>query len=128
MTSNCTFSVNVFKKFLYQGCGKGLIVYYVGHKERAQHQNEGLHKSKSFLGRCFTETEVKKSRGKEFETFIPLYTKGFPHGSAVICLICKLGVLGLSCTGSSKLFRGSVLGQDTSEPQPSTGETQERHE
>ena len=26
------------------------------------------------------------------------------------------------------VFRGSVLGQDTSEPQPSTGETQERHE
>ena len=25
-------------------------------------------------------------------------------------------------------FRGSVLGQDTSEPLPSTGETQERHE
>ena len=26
------------------------------------------------------------------------------------------------------VFRGSVLGQDTSEPQPCTGETQERHE
>ena len=26
------------------------------------------------------------------------------------------------------VFHGSVLGQDTSEPQPSTGETQERHE
>ena len=25
-------------------------------------------------------------------------------------------------------FQGSVLGQDTSGPQPSTGETQERHE
>ena len=28
-------------------------------------------------------------------------------------------------TGSSGFFRGSVLGQNTSEPQPSTGETQE---
>ena len=31
-------------------------------------------------------------------------------------------------TGSCGFFRGSILGQDTSEPQPSTGETQERHE
>ena len=28
----------------------------------------------------------------------------------------------------SRVFRESVLGQDTSEPQPSSGETQERHE
>ena len=38
------------------------------------------------------------------------------------------GVLGSSRTGSSGYFHGSVLGQDTSRPQPSTGETQERHE
>ena len=43
------------------------------------------------------------------------------------CLTCSPGVLGSSHTGSSGFFRGSVLGQDTSEPQPSTGETQERH-
>ena len=30
--------------------------------------------------------------------------------------------------GSRWDFRGSVLGQDTSEPQPSTGEILERHE
>ena len=35
------------------------------------------------------------------------------------------GVLGSSHTGSSGFFHGSVLGQDTSEPQPSTGETHE---
>ena len=35
------------------------------------------------------------------------------------------GVLGSSHTGSSGFFRGSVIGQDTSEPQPSTVETQE---
>ena len=48
--------------------------------------------------------------------------------SVVECLTCNPGVLGSSLTGSSGFFHGSVLGQDTSEPQPSTGETQERHE
>ena len=38
------------------------------------------------------------------------------------------GVLSSSRTGSSGGFPGSVLRQDTSEPQPSTGETQERLE
>ena len=33
-----------------------------------------------------------------------------------------------SCTGSPVFFCGSVLGQDTSEPQPLTGENKERHE
>ena len=46
-------------------------------------------------------------------------------GSVVKCLTRNPGVLGLSCTGSSGFFCGSVLGQDLSEPQPSTGETQE---
>ena len=31
-------------------------------------------------------------------------------------------------TGTSEFFRRCVLGQDTSEPQPSAGEIQERHE
>ena len=48
-----------------------------------------------------------------------------PRGSVVKCLTPNPGVLGSSLTGSSGFFRGSVLGQDTSEPQPSTGETQE---
>ena len=43
----------------------------------------------------------------------------------VKCLTRNPGVLGSSHTGSSGFFRGSVLGQDTSEPQPSTGEAQE---
>ena len=43
----------------------------------------------------------------------------------VKCLICDPGVLGSSCIGSAGFFLGSVLEQDTSEPKPSTGETQE---
>ena len=39
-----------------------------------------------------------------------------PRGSVVKCLTRKPGVLGSSLTGSSGFFRGSVLGQDTSEP------------
>ena len=50
---------------------------------------------------------------------------GVLRDSVVKCLACNPGVLYLSRTGSSGFFRGSVLGQDTSEPQPSTGETQE---
>ena len=45
------------------------------------------------------------------------------RGSVVNCLTRNPGVLGSSHTGSSGIFRGSVLGQDTSELQPSTGET-----
>ena len=52
---------------------------------------------------------------------------GVLHGSVEKCLTCNPGVLGPSRTGSSGFFRGSVFGQDTSEPQPSTGETQETH-
>ena len=55
-------------------------------------------------------------------------TPGVLRGSVVKCLTRNPGVLGSSLTGSFGFFRGSVLGQDTSEPQPSTGETQERHE
>ena len=39
-----------------------------------------------------------------------------PRGTVVKCLTCNPGVLGSSRTGSSRFFRGSVLGQDTSEP------------
>ena len=35
---------------------------------------------------------------------------GVPHGSVVKCLTRNPGVLGLSCTGSSGFFHGSVLG------------------
>ena len=42
--------------------------------------------------------------------------KKVPRGSVVKCLTRDPGVLGSSCTGSSGFFRGSVLGQDTSEP------------
>ena len=49
-------------------------------------------------------------------------------GSVVKCLTGNPGVMGSSHAGSSGFFRGSVHGQDTTEPQPSTGETQERQE
>ena len=47
-----------------------------------------------------------------------------PRGSVVKCFTRNPGVLGSSRTASSGFFRRSVLGQDTSESQPSTGETQ----
>ena len=50
---------------------------------------------------------------------------GVPCGSVVKCLTHNRGVLGSSRTGSSGIFRGSDLGQNTSEPQPSPGETHE---
>ena len=50
---------------------------------------------------------------------------GVLRGSVVKSLTHNPGVLGSSRTGSSGFFHGRVLGQDTSEPQPSTGETQE---
>ena len=39
-----------------------------------------------------------------------------PRGPVVKCLTRNPGVLGSSRTRSSELFRGSVLGKDTSEP------------
>ena len=41
---------------------------------------------------------------------------GVPRGSVVRCLTRNPGVLGSSRTRSSGFYRGSVLGQDTSEP------------
>ena len=43
----------------------------------------------------------------------------------VDCMTRNPWVLGLTPTGSSRFFSGRVFGQDTSESQPSTGETQE---
>ena len=56
------------------------------------------------------------------------FSPGVPSGSVVMCLTLNPEDLGSSRTGSSEFFRRGVLWQDTSEPQPSTGETQERHE
>ena len=58
----------------------------------------------------------------------PLVGSGVLHGLVVKCLTRNPGVLGSSHTGSFGFFPGSVLGQDTSGPQPSTDDTQERHE
>ena len=56
---------------------------------------------------------------------------GVLRGSVVKCLTHNSGFLGLSHNGLANwnmVFHGSVPGQDTSEPQPGTVETQERHE
>ena len=45
-----------------------------------------------------------------------LLSRGVPRGSVVRCFTRNPGVLGSSRTRSSGFFRGSVLGQDTSEP------------
>ena len=61
--------------------------------------------------------------------FLPskLHKSVILRGSVAKCLTRTPEVLGSSCNGPS-VFRGSVLGQDTSEPKPSSVETQERHE
>ena len=71
-----------------------------------------LHKSISFVPHSFT-----------------LLTKNV-RSSVAKCLTRSQGVLDSSSTGSSVFFSlcGNVLGQDTSEPQLSTGKTKERHE
>ena len=54
---------------------------------------------------------------------------GVLRGSVLKCLTRNTGVLGSRALDSLLFFFcGSVLGQDTSEPQPSTSETQEGHE
>ena len=50
---------------------------------------------------------------------------GVLHGLVVKCLTWNPGVLVSNTSTSFGLFRGSVLGQDSSEPQPSTGEIQD---
>ena len=45
-----------------------------------------------------------------------IYKFRVPRGSVVRCLTRNPGVLGSSRTRSSGFFRGSILGQDTSEP------------
>ena len=58
----------------------------------------------------------------------PFSLGGVPRGSMVKCLTRNPGILGSSRTRSSGFFHGSVLGPNTSEPQPRTDDTQERHE
>ena len=54
---------------------------------------------------------------------------GVLHGPVVKCFTRNPGVLGFDPHWIPwGFFRSSVLGQDTSEPQPSTGETQDRQE
>ena len=66
----------------------------------------------SFLPRSKSSVKVKvKYQGHFFQE---MAVTG--RGSVVKCLTCNPGVLGLSCTRFSGFFRGSVLGQDTSEP------------
>ena len=71
-----------------------------------------------------------------YNTFYPILHKSYPlpisyGGPACLSgkyLTCNPRVMGSSHTGSSGFFMGVSLGKDTSEPQSSTGETQERHE
>ena len=51
-----------------------------------------------------------------------------PHGSVVKCLTRNPGVLGSSCTGSSGFFSWECPWARHFRAQPSTGETQEKHE
>ena len=61
--------------------------------------------------------------------FASTQRRGVLRGSVVNCLTRNPGVLGSSRTGilSVFFFRGSVPGQDTAEPHPSTGESQRKH-
>ena len=52
---------------------------------------------------------------------------GVLYASMLKCVTCNLKAPGLSHTGSSGLFRGYAHGQDTSEPQLGTSETQGIH-
>ena len=53
------------------------------------------------------------------------YLLGVLRGSVVQCTTRDLEYPGLSCIGSLGFFHGSVLGQDTSDFQPSPVGTQE---
>ena len=83
-----------------------------------------LSKFKAFSNKlkCCTNYEICVWKGSKHAVNILLVTstfyfsQGVPRGSVLKCLTRNPGVLGSSCTGSSGVFfRGSVLGQDTSE-------------
>ena len=127
VTSNFSFSHSVFKKLALQT------------RKNQSLFGKGLNDSFS----CFTVclgTLVTCLFRKQFCPGLTGYMTpltqllSFQHflgvlrGSVVKCLTRNPGVLGSSRTGFSGFFCGSVLGQDTLEPHPSTGETQERHE
>ena len=80
-----------------------------------------------FRGKFYSAFHLVKFYGA-INAFCPITYQGVLHGSVVKCLTRNPGPLGSSRTGSAGFFRGSVIGQDTSEPQPSTDEAQERHE
>ena len=64
--------------------------------------------------------QTRKKQGPYSQTILKnilcLFLQGVPRGQVVKCLTCNPGVLGSSRTGPSGFFRGSVRGQDTSEP------------
>ena len=65
------------------------------------------------LGFAIQSVENKVEIG-ENPFLLPAFS--FPHGSKKKCLTHNPGVLDSSRTGSSVFFRGSVHGQDTSDP------------
>ena len=85
-------------------------------------QADGSFKSSPFHVR-FGKLGVLRSREKVVCVIVTaFFFKHFNFLPNDKCLTCNPLVL------NSLGFRGSVIGQDTSEPQPSTGETKERHE
>ena len=89
---------------------EGLLITLWGKKKNANN-------SISLLSTMFSAISHPSHRlgNIEFVVSIPFITR-VPRGSEVRCLTRNPGVLGSSLTRSSGFFRGSVLGQDTSEP------------
>ena len=68
--------------------------------------------AKMMISVCGRVEKIGKRRKCLLPAFLPLPTMF----SKAFCLTRNPGVLGSSRTGSSGFFRGSVFGQDTSEP------------
>ena len=96
----CTTSESVsevFKPFI----SEGLVSLF--------HDKVNSRKNKILRDTCASQSLL-------FADVLPFSENWVPRGSVVECLTRNPGVLGSILTGSSGFFRGSVLGQDTSEP------------
>ena len=87
--------------------------------------------SRTLCGKGLIMCIIRQDKLDKMETNIVLYRlpfedvthvhkfwfdPGVPRGSVIKCLTRNPGVLDSGRTGSSGIFHGSVLGQDTSEP------------
>ena len=120
MSSGNAFSMDLhLSKILF---GKALILYHMCQLWALPIQQQIKIWSQKYgqIGIQLSDW-VENIVGKEeialYEQFL-LFPQCFrvPRGSVVRCLTRNPGVLGSSLTRSSGFFRGSVLGQDTSEP------------